>query len=99
MTEYWVPDSLKAKLIVGAKARVRGFGECSFAGKTDWEDGKSPLYHKDCHSPDIVGSAVTILSLTEYNHQGHTYLVSTSSFNGKPNAKGHYAAIELEPID
>ena len=87
---YWEPESLIATLVLGAKVRVRGFAECPLFGRLH-----SGLYkHRFCHTGDDVNQIGRIFSVINSSELGHRFRVR---FGGA--RYGHYAAIELEPVE
>ena len=92
-TIYWEPESLVAKLVVGARVRVRGFAECPFAAEAQRQDG----IHAFCHWEELVGKEGTITTISESTNYsfGHRFKLQFVDFRGY----GHYAAIELEIVE
>ena len=94
-TEYWEPNA--EKLVVGARVRVRGFSECP------WQ-GRSVAMHKSrdtvCHRGKDIGYEGEIVE-TNFSDKhslgsGHRFLIK---YSDPTLSVGHYAAIELEPIE
>lgn len=91
----WVPAGLAEKLVPGARVRIRLNGECSQFLVPDisglmrheaWEDGIAGTIAV-CLGRPCIGAAA-----------GHPYrVIWDRDVHGSPG--GHYAAIELIPLD
>ena len=93
-TEYWEPESLVAALVVGAKVRVRGFAECPFYNQV-WGRSENTIQgHTACHMPDMIGQVGRLIATDFHAKHGHRFEVEWGV-----GAYGHYAAIELEPVE
>ena len=99
-TEYWEPESLLAKLVVGAKVRVRGFAECPWRNRSNAFHGAR--HGNSCHDDKAVGRLGTIAETDNLQGPGHRFLVRfTDPKIGTLTTLhwGHYAAVELEPVE
>lgn len=99
-TEYWEPESLLAKLVVGARVRVRGFAECPWRNRSNAFHGQPG--GNSCHEDKVVGSLGLVEATNNLEGEGHRFLVRfPDSKDGRVTTifHGHYAAIELEPIE
>lgn len=90
MSEYYEPESLVAKLVVGARVRVRTSGECP------------GLPTHRCHDLDWgaeQGGIIVNITREKWNQRfpeerGHRFDVKL-----RAGGYGHYAAVELEPVE
>ena len=62
-TEYWEPEALVAKLVVGARVRVRGFAECR-------------LVRYNCHPARTSGMMGRLVSIHYPSTVGHRFEVT-----------------------
>ena len=95
-TEYWEPESLVAKLVVGAKVRIR-FGECPWLNRSNELHGKDTVGNI-CHDERFQGQTGIILN-TAVNYQSGHHFEVTFLNPVEGDRRGHYAAIELEPVE
>ena len=101
--EYWEPESLLAKLVVGAKVRARFSSECQLPVHTD-----SPAYSagiEQGHEAEFAANGktgiITDTSYPTYKQYGHRFRVRLDQkypWNGRMWSHITVAAIELEPI-
>lgn len=102
LEEAWVPDSLQARLTVGAKVRVRLRGECDrenmpgshyqengIRGHALWLDGKTGVI-----SEPYLGHPSPYPSHPYFVRWDEPYLIEERRAVGE-----HFAAAELEPLE
>lgn len=93
-TEYWEPESLVAKLVVGARVRVRGFAECPWRNRSNALHGEQSGHGYTCHEERMAGMLGTVLRVDYEGMAGHRFEIMTER-----EGLGHYAAIELLPVE
>ena len=103
MTEYWEPESLVAKLVVGAKVRIRLSNECQIPmlPKSPSYNASIKLGHETYLSANGKTGVITRTNHSRYDEYGHRFTVRLDElyeWNSIPWRYVTVAAIELEPV-